>query len=1120
MPQISLLTSHYSVGLAEILESFDAAQLTQQQRLGTLGHYHEAEAAIVANRLNTELSEVVVVYDSVTPQDNCTHLAKRLDAALLSLGSPAAADFVCVDRVHGQPSYREMFEYASRLQFKGKVVVMGNTDGATDSTIGRLSGLQKGVVVVLSATGQFDSPEGAPVARVYEKLVGPLCAERPTSRCLVSDVERQAAAQKAVADGRLDEWRLFTFPERLYSWDAYAFRPPLPPLSQFLLPDEIFMNHIGGENRAGLALMHALGTPSLPNACGHINWHHLHCNAKAHAAVPRRRTSVGLTLQEYTMLQRSNTLQTALRAGSNVTTMPVGRRAVDATRYTMRFVSQLEETADGLGTDLRVEDTITPFSSGCTRLEDCMQLNSTLHTEMTADASAISDSVDSTDSKLLSALLSRRLSALLSKLQTSDQPTSSIATTSNAFASRMRLNGTVASKSAHVVSLHSHLGSYSYLLANPDTTATKPERERPFVPAAARDGKRVPWLHMRDEPISLFTTHRARGMSTLISMERATSGTVSNPLLKRYLEAEAAIVANRLNTELSEVVVVYDSVTPQDNCTHLAKRLDAALLSLGSPAAADFVCVDRVHGQPSYREMFEYASRLQFKGKVVVMGNTDGATDSTIGRLSGLQKGVVVVLSATGQFDSPEGAPVARVYEKLVGPLCAERPTSRCLVSDVERHAAAQKALADGRPDEWRRDRFPEQLYSWDAYAFRPPLPPLSEHILPPSVSMDSVGGANRAGLALMQALGSSTLIFNQTLPNACGHVNVHKFRCGVTAGEHALQANVGMRVRNWTVHFPQAPVPSMRRLGFERLDEQLNVMSTEIVEPWSTGCKDMLDCMHTVTPPAITEGDIAVAALGASTRAPGRVVLHVGDVKTGSTYLQHLFHANRRAMLGNGVLYPGVSLETNQAHHYLVADACQCNPVTLEPWGSNQSEQSGPDFNAVTRRAATQRAQALHATLGTAGKLNVILSSEMAMPAVGEFATVAPRLRVAFTRHGQAPRIVYVYRNLKEIKYGAHKTAVQYFLSTRLLADYLSPEAARRKALLRLQRLVAVFGEENIGAIGAFEAQTSSGYYTYTPQAVHRILIRAALWQTTRVCMRVANGWKTRSLKQHSCPL
>ena len=628
--------------------------------------------------------------------------------------------------------------------------------------------------------------------------------------------------------------------------------------------------------------------------------------------------------------------------------------------------------------------------------------------------------------------------------------------------------------------------------------------------------------------ISLLTSHYSVGLAEILESFNAAQLTQQQRLgtLGHYHEAEAAIVANRLNAELCEVVVVYDSVTPQDNCTHLAKRLDAALLSTGSVGAADFVCVDRVHGQPSYREMFEYASRLQFKGKVVVMGNTDGATDSTIGRLSGLQQGVVVVLSATGQLDSPEGAPVARVYEKLVGPLCAERPTSRCLVTDVERHAAAQRALADGRPDEWRRDRFPEQLFSWDAYAFRPPLPPLSEHILPPWVQMDSVGGANRAGLALMQALGSSTLIFNQTLPNACGHVNVHKFRCGVTAGEHALQANVGMRLRNWTMHFPQAPVPSMRRLGFERLDAQLNVLSTEVIEPWSTGCKDMLDCMHTVTSAAITEGDITAAALEASTGAPGRVVLHVGDVKTGTTYLQHLFHANRRAMLGSGVLYPGASLETNEAHHYLIADACQCNPVTLQLWGTNQtqSEQSGPDFNAVTRGAATQRAQALHVTLGTAGKLNVVLSSEMTMPAIGEFEAVAPRLRAAFTRHGQLPRIVYVYRNLKEVRYGAHKTAVQYFLSTRLLADYLSPDGARRKALLRLQRLVDVFGKENIGAIGAkltSRSVTASRRYT-SCRTIHLYsCVRHALpWQTTRECMLVVSDWRTRSFKQRNCRL
>ena len=106
---------------------------------------------------------------------------------------------------------------------------------------------------MLSATGQFDSPAGAPATRVYEKLVGPLCATRPTSRCLVTDEERHAAAQRSLADGHPDEWKLFTFPEQLYSWDAYAFRSPLPRLNEHVLPDEIFMNHVGGEN---LSLIH------------------------------------------------------------------------------------------------------------------------------------------------------------------------------------------------------------------------------------------------------------------------------------------------------------------------------------------------------------------------------------------------------------------------------------------------------------------------------------------------------------------------------------------------------------------------------------------------------------------------------------------------------------------------------------------------------------------------------------------------------------------------------------------------------------------------------------------------------------------------------------------------
>ena len=52
------------------------------------------------------------------------------------------------------------------------------------------------------------------------------------------------------------------------------------------------------------------------------------------------------------------------------------------TNYKKRFASQLEETRNGLGTELRVEDTIVPFSLGCSLLADCLQLNGVSSTQV------------------------------------------------------------------------------------------------------------------------------------------------------------------------------------------------------------------------------------------------------------------------------------------------------------------------------------------------------------------------------------------------------------------------------------------------------------------------------------------------------------------------------------------------------------------------------------------------------------------------------------------------------------------------------------------------------------------------------------------------------------------
>ena len=76
----------------------------------------------------------------------------------------------------------------------------------------------------------------------------------------------------------------------------------------------------------------------------------------------------------------------------------------------------------------------------------------------------------------------------------------------------------------------------------------------------------------------------------------------------------------------------------------------------------------------------------------------------------------------------------------------------RKIEEEMERRAAAEQSLIEMLPDEWERYRFPEELHSWDAYAFRPPLPSLSKKILPPHVKMGQPGAHNRAGLALMLA--------------------------------------------------------------------------------------------------------------------------------------------------------------------------------------------------------------------------------------------------------------------------------------------------------------------------------------------------------------------------------
>jgi len=346
---------------------------------------------------------------------------------------------------------------------------------------------------------------------------------------------------------------------------------------------------------------------------------------------------------------------------------------------------------------------------------------------------------------------------------------------------------------------------------------------------------------------------------------------------RHYAMIEASLVTNMLNyPTLSEVYVIYDSVTSENHCPHLKARLlekaSKVLIANGfdgdtTGRVAQIKCLDRHESQPSYWEMFDLASnKLDLDSEVVVMGNGDGSTDETIGLLSAVEPGVAVMLSVTGfgadstltewQTNNLLRQPTAqKVFESLIGPfteVCDPIPKSRCLRTFEQRKSQALMTFEEGHPGEWHYFRWPEQMLSWDAYIFRRPLPPLSPKVLHPGIFMNMPGAENRAGMALYLALGKDSLIYNNTLPNACGHVNWYHYHCTGQAVQYDPTDNVAMTTHEWRSLFGNVSLPPKSALvrgmdmaiGVDHtLDLELTIRS--LIVPITTGCASLSACLH-----------------------------------------------------------------------------------------------------------------------------------------------------------------------------------------------------------------------------------------------------------------------------------
>jgi hypothetical protein len=234
-------------------------------------HYPELMGALRTNLANPALRQVVVLYEPLEAM-GCVQLRETLgfgDDSGGASGPTAAANsesthFTCVTWGAGQPTYKDMFEYAS-LQpdgyFHGATVVVANTDIVFDASLAQIPTVQDEVFIL--------SVNTPPDSAVYEAAVGrSLCktTTTPDARC------------------PWPGWKN----ANTQSWDAFVLRPPLPTGFAATAKKKgvdlgVFMNAIGAENRVKCGL-EAAGIEVL-NACMYVRMQHWHrCTKQMHHA--------------------------------------------------------------------------------------------------------------------------------------------------------------------------------------------------------------------------------------------------------------------------------------------------------------------------------------------------------------------------------------------------------------------------------------------------------------------------------------------------------------------------------------------------------------------------------------------------------------------------------------------------------------------------------------------------------------------------------------------------------------------------------------------------------------------------------------------------------------------
>jgi hypothetical protein len=280
----------------------------------------------------------------------------------------------------------------------------------------------------------------------------------------------------------------------------------------------------------------------------------------------------------------------------------------------------------------------------------------------------------------------------------------------------------------------------------------------------------------------------------------------------------------------------------------------------------------------------------------------------------------------------------------------------------------------------------------------------------------------------------------------------------------------MGMSLPEWEAAFPGVtpPVETLRNMSRSVDDTCVELIEEQIVEPWATGCVELVDCLQAPSQSydPVTSDDVQQAA--AASTAIGDVILLVGGDSVGAVTLSHDFHPNSMALLAAGVLYPFAE-EANKAHNYYVADMCSCNPLSYDP-DAVVTDQYAPavcDWDGISAANAQRLSATLRTTLSETQSLDVILSMEESLMTVANTQpSVLAAMQQELTRGSIAPRVLYIYRNLKDVALARYKSDVR--------TNYVSSSFEERMAECgvscqitvhreRLELLFTTFGERQV---------------------------------------------------------